>query len=138
VDAALEVLGARGGRRVGDLQRAEAAIADVARLEWIGGLALLALQGICRHVVNPPPGLDAVGGVAERGVPFTASPRPSSWSLIGIATVSASGAEWLAGVHRASPPPPLDAYCYVRRQPTLRSLGRCRRPTIRSVRAMPN
>src|SRR5262249_36048198 len=49
LDLALERRRVTRGQRVADLERAEAAFADEARLERVGGLALLALQGICRH-----------------------------------------------------------------------------------------
>ena len=108
LDAALELLRARGQRRVGDLERTEAAITDVPRLEGIGGLALLALQGICRHVVKPPPGSRRWRRVPE-SVPFTASPRPSSWGLIGIATVSTADSGMVGGGSQGQSLPPLDA-----------------------------
>src|SRR5688572_25641709 len=49
---------------------------------------------------------------ALRGDALTASPRPSSWSLMELPPFPAC-AGWLAGFHRASPSTPLDAYCYV-------------------------
>jgi hypothetical protein len=54
LDPAPELVGARAGRPVGDLQRPEAALTDIERLEWIGGGALLALQGLCRHLSGNP------------------------------------------------------------------------------------
>ena len=59
-------------------------------------------------------------------VPFTASPRPSSWGLLELPPFPPRTAEWLAGFHRASPSTPLDAYCYVPLKPIVRSPGRCR------------
>ena len=66
LDPALERRRVLVRRRVGHLQRAEAAFADEARLERIGGLALLALQGICRHVVLV---LRPVGAAEVRSCP---------------------------------------------------------------------
>src|SRR3712207_4480186 len=48
-------------------------------------------------------------------MPLTASPRPSSWSLMELPPFPAC-AGWLAGFHRASPSTPLDAYGYVARE----------------------
>jgi hypothetical protein len=77
LDPALQLL--RAGTRwpVRDLERTETALADVARLEWIGGGALFALQGLCRHlsVVLSPRGF--CGGSDDVAKPFTASPRLS-------------------------------------------------------------
>ena len=102
LDPALELLGLAVGRAVGHLERTEAALADVARVERVGGRALLALQGICRHMKNPPPVL--CGGGFAWAMP---SPHLPGQSLEpdGIATVSRVRADGWRGFIGPVPPP---------------------------------
>jgi hypothetical protein len=57
-------------------------------------------------------------------MPYAASPRPSSWSLMELPPFPAC-AGWLAGFHRASPSTPLDAYCYVAEKGTTHARRIC-------------
>src|SRR5205085_5049875 len=90
---------------VGDLQRPEAALAHVQRLERILGLALLALQMGHSHCGLPSRVLRRVTGVAKS----TRTRHTSLWNW----HLPAVTLRWLPGLHRASPSTPLDVSSYV-------------------------
>src|SRR6516165_3640706 len=91
---------------VGHLERPEAVLADVPRLERIICLAFLATKRLWRHMKKPPPG-SVVGGPGNRPIHISQACR---WSLMELAPFPCGR---LPGFHRASPSTPLDAYSYV-------------------------
>src|SRR5262249_36268123 len=89
LDPPAQLIGRALRRRVRDLERAEAALADEPRLERVGGGALLALQGICRHLVLFLRPVVRRRETREKpGKPNTASPRLFVLEPDGIATLS--------------------------------------------------